>query len=79
MVFRFGEMSARSTEYVIEKYRSEKGKGWGTLAKSLGIKPGSKEFHALKRGNDIYDDNDKNWPERGLSSRWFLLPSRFIV
>jgi hypothetical protein len=60
MVFRFGEMSAKPTNYVIEKYRSEKGKGWGALAKSLGIKPGSKEFHALKRGNDIYDDNDKD-------------------
>src|SRR4030042_2494770 len=59
MVFRLGEMSAKPTDYVVEKYRSEKGKGWGALAKSLGIKPGSKEFHALKRGDDIYGDNDK--------------------
>ena len=59
MVLRLGEMSAKPTDYVIEKYRSEKGKGWGVLAKSLGIKPGSKEFHALKNGNDIYNDNDK--------------------
>jgi len=58
MVFRFGEISAKPTEYVIERYRSEKGKGWGALAKSLGIKPGSKEFHALKRGDDIYNNND---------------------
>ncbi len=64
MVFRFGEISAKPTEYVIEKYRSEKGKGWGVLAKSLGIKPGSKEFHALKQGNDIYDDNDMDKGER---------------
>ena len=60
IVCRFGEMSAKPTDYVIEKYRSEKGKGWGALAKSLGIKPGSKEFHALKLGNDIYDDHDKD-------------------
>ncbi|MDT8419010.1 MAG: hypothetical protein RQ754_01110 [Desulfuromonadales bacterium] len=53
VVFRLGEMSAKSTDYVMEKYRSEKGKGWGALAKSLGIKPGSKEFHALRRGPDI--------------------------
>jgi len=59
MVFRLGEMSSKPTDYVIEKYRSEKGKGWGALAKSLGMKPGSKEFHALKRGSDIYDDKDK--------------------
>ena len=59
MVFRLGEMSAKPTDYVIEKYKSGKGKGWGALAQSLGIKPGSKEFHALKRGDDFYDDKDK--------------------
>ena len=59
MILRLGEISAKPTDYVIEKYKSGKGKGWGALAKSLGIKPGSKEFHALKRGNDIYYDNDK--------------------
>jgi hypothetical protein len=57
MVFRLGEMSERSTDYVLQRYRSGKGKGWGVLAKSLGIKPGSKEFHALKRGDDLYDDS----------------------
>ncbi len=56
MVLRLGEMSQQPTENVIEKYKSGKGKGWGALAKSLGIKPGSKEFHALKRGHDLYDE-----------------------
>lgn len=62
MVLRLGEMSNQPTESVIEKYRSGKGKGWGALAKSLGIKPGSEEFHALKRGHDLYDEkhNSKN-------------------
>ena len=55
MVFRLGEMSGRSPDYVVEKYKSEKGKGWGVIAKSLGIKPGSAEFHALKRNHDLYD------------------------
>lgn len=59
MVLRLGEMSGKPTNYVIEQYRSGKGKGWGALAKSLGIKPGSREFHALKRGNDLYNDNDR--------------------
>ena len=58
IVLRLGEMSAKPTDYVMERYRSEKGKGWGVLAKSLGIKPGSKEFHDLKRGNDLYDDHN---------------------
>lgn len=59
MVFRLGEMSSRSTDYVMQKYKSEKSKGWGALAKSLGVKPGSKEFHALKRGSDIDAVNHK--------------------
>ena len=58
MVLRLGEMSNRPTDYVIRQYRSDKGKGWGVLAKSLGIKPGSQEFHALKNGQDLYDDKD---------------------
>ena len=58
MVLRLGEMSSRPTDYVIKQYKSDKGKGWGVLAKSLGIKPGSEEFHALKNGHDLYDDND---------------------
>lgn len=33
---------------VLENYRRQQ--GWGDLAKSLGIKPGSAEFHALKAG-----------------------------
>jgi hypothetical protein len=58
MVLRLGEMSNRPTDYVIREYRSDKGKGWGALAKSLGIKPGSVEFHALKNGQDLYDSKD---------------------
>lgn len=56
-----GQMAGKPPEYVAERYNSGKNKGWGALAKSLGIKPGSKEFHALKNGNDFYggDDNGK--------------------
>ena len=58
MVLRLGEMSRHPTDYVINQYRAGKGKGWGALAKSLGIKPGSAEFHALKNGHDLYGDKD---------------------
>ena len=54
MVMRLGEMSNHPPEYVLDRYKKGKGKGWGALAKSLGIKPGSPEFHALKRGEDLY-------------------------
>lgn len=64
VVLRLGEMSSHQTDYVIEKYRSSKGKGWGKFAKSLGIKPGSKEFHALKNGHDLYDDKDRGKGKR---------------
>ena len=59
MVLRLGEMSRQPTDYVIKQYRSGKSKGWGALAKSLGIKPGSQEFHALKNGHDLRDDRDR--------------------
>jgi len=59
MVLRLGEMSSKPVDYVLSRYRAEKHRGWGVLAKSLGIKPGSKEFHALKQGSDIYSSTGK--------------------
>ena len=56
IVLRLAEMSNQPPDYVVKQYKSGRGKGWGVLAKRLGIKPGSKEFHALKRGSDLYDD-----------------------
>jgi hypothetical protein len=53
MVLRLGEMSPRPMEDVVRTYRSRKHMGWGELAKSLGIKPGSREFHALKNGRAL--------------------------
>ena len=58
IVLRLVEMSAKPPDYVIEQYKAGKGKGWGVIAKNLGIKPGSQEFHALKRGSDLYDDRN---------------------
>ena len=31
-------------------YERDHGQGWGNIAKRMGIKPGSAEFHRLKRG-----------------------------
>ena len=58
LVLRLGEISGRPVGQVIEKYRHSKGNGWGALAKSLGIKPGSQEFHALKQGHDLNEKNN---------------------
>jgi hypothetical protein len=51
MCFQLGHMTGKMPETVVETYRKNKGKGWGNIAKKLGIKPGSAEFHALKRGD----------------------------
>jgi hypothetical protein len=60
IVLRLGEISHLPTDRVLREYRTSKGKGWGVIAKSLGIKPGSEEFHALKRGQDLYGGNEGN-------------------
>jgi hypothetical protein len=60
MVFRMGEMSHHPVERVIDEYKANQGKGWGVMAKRLGIKPGSKEFHALKRSHDFDRDGDRD-------------------
>jgi len=60
MVMRLAEMSGRPTDFVLNRYRDDKKKGWGALAKSLGIKPGSQEFHALKQGHDLYRGKKKD-------------------
>ena len=51
MVFQLGQMARTQPERVLEVYTHNKKKGWGAIAKELGIKPGSAEFHALKSGN----------------------------
>jgi hypothetical protein len=53
MVFQLGQMTNRPPDYVLRNYQYNRGKGWGVIAKSLGIKPGSAEFHALKRGDFV--------------------------
>jgi len=69
MVLRLGEMSGRPTQSVIETYNTGKGQGWGQLAKSLGIKPGSKEFHALKRGHDLNGGDSGSGKGKGKKSK----------
>ena len=65
IVLRFGEMSRHPIDYVLREYKASRGKGWGVLAQRLGIKPGSEEFHALKRGQDLYNDNEGKGKGKG--------------
>jgi len=51
LCFQLSQMTGRRVETVVHTYRRHRGQGWGEIAKELGIKPGSAEFHALKRGD----------------------------
>lgn len=51
MCLQLGQMTNQNPDRVLQVYESHKGQGWGVIAKELGIKPGSAEFHALKNGN----------------------------
>ena len=50
MCLRVGELSRQPVDRVVAAYEQHRGQGWGVIAKELGIKPGSDEFHALKAG-----------------------------
>ncbi|MCF1195692.1 hypothetical protein [Mangrovimonas futianensis] len=48
LAFELSKLSRVSIDRVITVYETNKKKGWGVIAKELGIKPGSPEFHQLK-------------------------------
>ena len=48
MAVLLSDIVKKPIDGVVSIYKKNKGKGWGRIAKELGIKPGSKEFHALK-------------------------------
>jgi hypothetical protein len=58
MTLQTSQVINKPVEEVKEAYLKAKDKGWGEIAKELGIKPGSKEFHALK-------DKMKNKKDKG--------------
>ena len=65
MVFQLGQMVHRPPETVVQTYQAHRGKGWGVIAKALGIKPGSREFHALKNGDLVYGATPGEGPGKG--------------
>ncbi len=65
MVFQLGQMTHRPPDAVLRVYKTNRGRGWGVIAKSLGIKPGSPEFHALKRGDFVLAGGPEGGPGKG--------------
>ena len=48
MTAQVANLVKKDPEVVQDAYVKNKEKGWGQIAKEMGIKPGSAEFHALK-------------------------------
>ena len=44
------QVLGRPCRYVVDEWERSHGEGWGAVAQRLGLKPGSPEFHRLKRG-----------------------------
>ena len=76
MVLHVSQTTRQDPDRVLRTYQANKGKGWGVIAQRMGIKPGSAEFHALKRGDLAftgeprasharYDDGEHGRPEHG--------------
>jgi hypothetical protein len=52
---------------VVKEYEANRDKGWGVMAKNLGIKPGSDAFHSLKKDTSVELDlaQKRNKEKRG--------------
>ena len=60
-------ITKKPIDEVVKVYTTNKQKGWGVIAKDLGIKPGSPEFHALKgnAGNNASKGKGGNGKPKG--------------
>ncbi|MFA6319027.1 MAG: hypothetical protein WC943_16575 [Elusimicrobiota bacterium] len=73
MALKVAEAAKKPVEDVVKEYQANKGQGWGQLAKSMGIKPGSAEFKALKnkdfkgkgKGKQMAQEKSKGKPAKG--------------
>ncbi len=65
MCLQLSLMTGQPIDTIINTYQRQKGNGWGAIAKELGIKPGSDEFHALKNGNFTFPGAPRGKPDNG--------------
>ncbi len=54
MAYRLSRVTGKPVEKVVGAFKDNPGRGWGVIAKRLGIKPGSREFHELKKGDRAF-------------------------
>ena len=74
IMLRFGEikgvlkkLTKDEGKAAIRTYRDFKSKGWNVLARILGVDTESREYLALKEGQDLYAAND---PTRGVYEKY---------
>jgi hypothetical protein len=60
MTLELGVLTGKPFEEIANVYKVKKDKGWGVIAKELGIKPGSPEFHQLKNKAKKNKGKNKN-------------------
>lgn len=60
MTLRISEMTDKSIHDVAHAYKDNRSGGWGSVAKEMGIKLGSREFHQLKDGMYMDEVNSGN-------------------
>ncbi|MCW3785334.1 hypothetical protein [Plebeiibacterium sediminum] len=70
VALEISKISKTPIDRVINVYKSHKEHGWGNIAKELGIKPGSPEFHQLKNNSKKMNKNNRGkGPKKGNGHR----------
>ena len=69
LALELSKLSGRSIDQVVEIYEVNRNKGWGIIAKELGIKPGSPEFHKLKENTKNKGAKVKSKNNKGKSKK----------
>ncbi len=59
LTLTLAHLAKKPVDTVVHVYQKSQHKGWGAIAKELGIKPGSDEFKQLKAGFGDYDAGNK--------------------
>jgi hypothetical protein len=59
LTLRIARIRHLSVDRVIQSYRVNKHKGWGAIARDMGIKPGSSQFHAMKGNGKKYNGGNR--------------------
>ena len=59
MALETSKITKKPIDEVIVVYQANKEKGWGAIAKELGIKPGSAEFKAMKSNTEAKNKKSK--------------------